>query len=56
MNNAFLVITNSDPAYCYNDNSVNENMHLACAFKVLSQADNNFLCNLSDEDYRYVRK
>eukprot|EP00798_Chlamydomonas_sp_ICE-L_P016384 gene16384-22586_t len=56
VNNAFLVTTNSDSAYCYNDMSVNENMHLSVAFKVLAEPGNDFLCNLSQADFRFVRR
>lgn len=44
MTNEFLVRTSSEAALQYNDQSINENMHLAAAFKVLRRQENNFLC------------
>eukprot|EP00798_Chlamydomonas_sp_ICE-L_P003764 gene3764-13825_t len=54
--NAFHVTTNSDTSYCYHDNSVNENSHLFVAFKILSDPAYNFLTELPDTDFRYVRR
>ena len=41
--NDFLVATNSEAALQYNDRSINENMHLATAFRLLTKPDNNFI-------------
>jgi 3'5'-cyclic nucleotide phosphodiesterase len=43
VSNGFLVASRSTTALLYNDNSVNENMHLALAFRILLKPENNFL-------------
>mmetsp|Transcript_15224 Transcript_15224/g.47340 ORF Transcript_15224/g.47340 Transcript_15224/m.47340 type:complete len:479 (-) Transcript_15224:52-1488(-) len=43
LTNDFLVKTSSDVALTYNDRSVNENMHLAIAYRILQRSDCSFL-------------
>jgi len=54
VNNAYLIKAYADMALTYNDNSINENWHLSCAFRILK--DHNFLTHLSEADYRFVRR
>ncbi|KAI9099265.1 Pde4d2 in complex with inhibitor Npv [Phlyctochytrium arcticum] len=55
-NNNFLVNTYDSRAVMYNDRSVLENHHLASAFVVMNKTENNFLVNLSRQDFRSVRE
>lgn len=43
LNNDFLVKSQHDIAMTYNDESVNENMHLATAYRILARQDCDFL-------------
>ncbi|KAK9820126.1 hypothetical protein WJX72_006367 [[Myrmecia] bisecta] len=54
--NEFLINTNSDIAVTYNDNSINENMHAALAFRILRKPENNCLAHLPEEQFRFVRR
>ncbi|KAI8815748.1 uncharacterized protein EV422DRAFT_502077 [Fimicolochytrium jonesii] len=56
LNNSFLINTYDSKAMLYNDRSVLENHHLASAFRVMNLPENNFLVNLSKNDYRSVRE
>jgi len=56
VNNDFLVNSQSEEAKIYHDQSVNENMHLRYTFKLLEKDENNFLCNLSHEDWWFIRQ
>jgi len=55
-NNNFLVNKRHDLSLRYNDCSVLENYHVSSAFKVISHKNSNILCDLSNEEYRVVRK
>ncbi|GAB4821974.1 hypothetical protein N2152v2_009020 [Parachlorella kessleri] len=54
--NDFLIRTSSEAALQYNDQSINENMHLAMAFKLLLREEHNFLVSWGDSEYRYFRR
>jgi len=56
LNNDFLVNSKSEEAKIYHDQSVNENMHLRYAFKLLEKPDSNFTCNLNNKDYWFLRQ
>lgn len=55
LSNDFLVKTSDERALCHNDRSVNENHHVAAAFALMQQPDNNFLSQLSTTQYRRLR-
>lgn len=54
--NEYLINVSADHALTYNDNSVNENWHVASAFRILRAPGNNFLEHLPEEEYRFVRR
>ena len=55
VNNQFLINTSSDLAILYNDRSVLENHHIACAFKEMEDDKCNVLACLPQEEYSPVR-
>jgi hypothetical protein len=56
VNNAFLIKTKSPLAIRYNDIGVLENHHASVCFQILRDSETELLANLSEEDYRTVRK
>ena len=54
-NKQYHVVTRSDLALLYNDQSVLEMYHLATGFRVLQDASANCLAHLSHEDYNVSR-
>ena len=56
VSNDFLVNTRNETALLYNDISVNENMHVATAFKIMRRPGNDLLEHLPADQYRYFRR
>lgn len=56
VSNDFLINTRTETALLYNDISVNENMHLATAFKIMRRPGNDLLEHLPADQYRYFRR
>eukprot|EP01024_Parvocaulis_polyphysoides_P020678 TRINITY_DN1972_c1_g1_i1.p2 TRINITY_DN1972_c1_g1~~TRINITY_DN1972_c1_g1_i1.p2 ORF type:complete len:382 (-),score=14.92 TRINITY_DN1972_c1_g1_i1:658-1803(-) len=56
VSNDFLVNTQADLALIYNDQSVNENMHLSRGFFMLLKPENNFISHWDKCDYLCLRK
>ena len=56
VNNNYLIATEDELAYRYNDKSVLENYHAFNAFKMLQKDELNILEGLSEEQYREFRK
>lgn len=54
--NAYMVNTATKAAITYNDNSVNENMHAAEAFRLLRKDDHDFLSHLPPDEWRFLRR
>ncbi|KAJ3057061.1 hypothetical protein HK097_001030 [Rhizophlyctis rosea] len=55
-NNAYQINANTELALIYNDVSPLENHHAAVLFTILKSPETNILANLSDADYKEVRK
>ncbi|KAJ3035688.1 High affinity cAMP-specific and IBMX-insensitive 3',5'-cyclic phosphodiesterase 9A, partial [Rhizophlyctis rosea] len=55
-NNAYQINANTELAIIYNDVSPLENHHSAVLFTILKSPETNILSNLSDADYKEVRK
>lgn len=55
VSNDFLVKSQSHKAITYNDKSVNENHHVAAAFRVLLRPASNFLEALAPQDFKQLR-
>ncbi|EFC43469.1 predicted protein, partial [Naegleria gruberi] len=56
VNNNFLIMTEDELAYRYNDKSVLENYHAFNAFKIMQKDEFNVLDGLTEEQYRELRK
>jgi hypothetical protein len=56
VNNGYLINTQTDLAIRYNDRSVLENHHVASAFALTHEADNDPFEDLRREDYRRIRE
>jgi len=54
--NTFHINSGSELAIRYNDRSVLENFHIATAFQILREKDNNFLDTLRPAEFKYVRE
>jgi len=54
--NDFLIRTRAPEAIIYNDTHVNENGHLAEAFRLLLRPDINFVSHFSNEEWSFFRK
>ena len=54
--NNYHINSRSVLAIRYNDRSCLENFHLATAFQILQNPENNFLEHLTKKEYRYVRE
>jgi hypothetical protein len=54
--NAFELAKKSKLAIRYNDDSVLENHHVSSMFKIMMRDKCNILANISDEQYRTIRK
>ena len=55
-NNVYLIETNDELAFKYNDVSVLENHHLACSFAILKEEPFDIFKNFSDLDFKAMRK
>ena len=56
VNNAYLINTQAELAFRYNDRSVLESHHVASAFTQTLQADKDLFEDLSKDDYRLIRE
>ena len=56
LTNAYHVNRVSDRALAHNDQSVQENFHVAQSFKLLSQFEFNFMTAFTREEYLHFRK
>ena len=54
--NSLLIGINNEIANTYNDQSILENQSLKFAFDLLNNEDTNFLCNLSNTEFKEFRK
>lgn len=56
VNNFYLVNTKSPMALLYNDKSVLENYHIACAFNVMRDEKYDFLSSITQDSQNHARK